>query len=189
MCRIWIGQLCHRIWIWSRTSGRKSHVGWITWTTPQQLWLNWLRLLWTSGEIFQIRSSQPSYWACIESALYNARGGHTKNWISVHIACHDSSALTQGQIFWMWISVVLWNCMSQVQRIGNKILLSKHFIQSYWTQWIDNIKWHNVMKNTTNVIVRVLQIFHLCSILGYSKLVSYTVWSIHQVVTGWDVVE
>ena len=35
----------------------------------QQTWLNWPRLLWTSGEIFQIRSSQPSFSACLDACV------------------------------------------------------------------------------------------------------------------------
>jgi len=44
--------------------------------------------------------------------LYNARRGHTKYWIVFDIAWHDSLALTQRQIFWIWISVVLWRFIS-----------------------------------------------------------------------------
>ena len=79
-------------------------------------------------------------------AVYNVRGSRTK-YCFLHIAWHDSSALTQGQTIWKWISVVL---------------------------WIDNIKWHNTMNNTTKVILRVIRNFHLCSIWGYSKLFSET---------------
>ena len=56
MCSTWIGLLCHRIWTRSRTSGRQSQGDSTTWTTPQQTWLNWPSLLWTSGEFISFNT-------------------------------------------------------------------------------------------------------------------------------------
>jgi len=67
ICSTWIGLICYRIRTQSRTSGMKSHVNWTTWTTPQQTWLDWPRLLLISGEIFWIKSSQSPFRACLDT--------------------------------------------------------------------------------------------------------------------------
>ena len=98
---------------------REPLVGNLTWIEqhgqpPNKTWLNCLRLLWTAGEIFRIRSTQPSFWGCHDTGMPYTTPEEATRSIEYffHIAWHDSSALTQGQIFWMWISVVLWSFMS-----------------------------------------------------------------------------
>jgi hypothetical protein len=105
MCSIWIGLLCQRIWTRTRISGRKSHVDWTTWTPPPS---NVAELTQAVVDIWRDIPDQKLSTLVLSMprrlhVAYNARSGHTKYWIFVHIGLHDSSALTQGQIFWMWM--------------------------------------------------------------------------------------